>query len=215
MSSLAEREKQQLLQIARSALTQVVQGTPPLLECVFEENLHQPAGAFVTLHRRKRLRGCVGQLPGRDALAEVVAHCARSAALRDSRFDPVQPAELSEIDIEVSVLSAAGRRNAGGDRSREARFSRQPRQAARSAAPASSHSVQLERATLPGGNLREGRPGTRRLERSRDADTSLHCGGVQRISLSFRSTCRGSRSRIESVRLGEASSPAAAYSIST
>jgi AmmeMemoRadiSam system protein A len=105
MSSLAEREKQQLLQIARSALTQVVQGTPPLLECVFEEILHQPAGAFVTLHRRKRLRGCVGQLPGRDALAEVVAHCARSAALRDSRFDPVQPAELSEIDIEVSVLS--------------------------------------------------------------------------------------------------------------
>ena len=110
MSSLAEREKQLLLQIARSALTLAVSAgaanKPPFRECVFEEILRQPAGAFVTLHRRGRLRGCVGQLPGRDALAEVVAHCARSAALHDSRFDPVTSAELSEIDIEVSVLSA-------------------------------------------------------------------------------------------------------------
>jgi uncharacterized protein len=105
MSSLAEREKQLLLQIARSALTQAVEGKPPLRECVFEEILHQPAGAFVTLHRRKRLRGCVGQLPGRDALAEVVAHCARAAALHDSRFEPVAAVELSEIEVEVSVLS--------------------------------------------------------------------------------------------------------------
>ncbi len=106
MSSLAEREKQLLLEIARSALTEAVEGKPPLRECVFEEIFHQPAGAFVTLHRRKRLRGCVGQLPGRDALADVVAHCARAAALHDSRFEPVQVAELSEIEIEVSVLSA-------------------------------------------------------------------------------------------------------------
>ena len=106
MSSLADREKQLLLQLARQR---------PHSGCrrknrrcrIFpsEDFLHQPAGAFVTLHRRGRLRGCVGQLPGRDALAEVVAHCARAAALDDSRFDPVVLAELSEIEIEVSVLS--------------------------------------------------------------------------------------------------------------
>jgi AmmeMemoRadiSam system protein A len=106
MSSLAEREKQLLLQLARSALNLAVEGKPPLRECFFEEILYQPSGAFVTLHRRGRLRGCVGQLPGRDSLAEVVAHCARSAALHDSRFEPVTSAELSEIEIEVSVLSA-------------------------------------------------------------------------------------------------------------
>jgi AmmeMemoRadiSam system protein A len=110
MSSLAEREKQLLLQLARSALTLGVTadaGNKPLLQdCPNEDFLQQPAGAFVTLHRRGRLRGCVGQLPGRDSLAEVVAHCARSAALSDSRFEPVQAAELSEIEIEVSVLSA-------------------------------------------------------------------------------------------------------------
>jgi AmmeMemoRadiSam system protein A len=105
MSSLAEREKHLLLQIARSALTLGVANKPPPHEFPNEEFLQQPSGAFVTLHRRNRLRGCVGQLPGRDALAAVVAHCARAAALDDSRFDPVTSAELSEIDIEVSVLS--------------------------------------------------------------------------------------------------------------
>ena len=110
MSSLAERQKQLLLRLARSALALGVAGgaekKPPLQDFPNEEFLQQPAGAFVTLHRRGRLRGCVGQLPGRDSLAEVVAHCARSAALHDSRFEPVQAAELSEIEIEVSVLSA-------------------------------------------------------------------------------------------------------------
>jgi len=105
MSSLADREKQLLLQIARSALTQAVENKPPLQNSSAAEIFQQPAGAFVTLHRRGRLRGCVGQLPGRDSLAAVVAHCARAAALDDSRFEPVAPAELSEIAIEVSVLS--------------------------------------------------------------------------------------------------------------
>jgi AmmeMemoRadiSam system protein A len=106
MSSLAEREKQLLLQIARSALTLAAAGEPPLREFPSDEILQLPAGAFVTLHRRGRLRGCVGQLPGRDALVAVVAHCARAAALDDSRFEPVRSAEVSEIEIEVSVLSA-------------------------------------------------------------------------------------------------------------
>jgi AmmeMemoRadiSam system protein A len=116
MSSLAEREKRLLLQIARSALTLGVAAGAEIgagagnrfspRDFPNEEFLQQPAGAFVTLYRRNRLRGCVGQLPGRDALAEVVAHCARSAALNDSRFEPVQAAELSDIEIEVSVLSA-------------------------------------------------------------------------------------------------------------
>jgi AmmeMemoRadiSam system protein A len=110
MSSLAEREKQLLLQLARRALAVAVSADaankPPLQDFPNEEFLQQPSGAFVTLHRRGRLRGCVGQLPGHDSLAAVVAHCARSAALHDSRFEPVQAAELSEIEIEVSVLSA-------------------------------------------------------------------------------------------------------------
>ena len=214
MSSLAEREKQQLLQIARSALTQVVQGTPPLLECVFEENLHQPAGAFVTLHRRKRLRGCVGQLPGRDALADVVAHCARSAALRDSRFDPVQPAELSEIDIEVSVLSVledvtleaieAGKHGLVVSQGRQ-RGVLLPQVATQFNWSAQRF---LEETCVKAG-----------LESDAWKDPATrYKPSLRRCSANHPQlppTCRGSRSRIKPVRLGEVRSPAAAYSIST
>jgi len=66
---------------------------------------HRPAGAFVTLHLRKRLRGCIGQLPGEQDLSWVVGHCAQSAALEDPRFEPVRPDEVADIEIEISVLS--------------------------------------------------------------------------------------------------------------
>jgi AMMECR1 domain-containing protein len=69
------------------------------------EALQRPGGAFVTLHHGKRLRGCVGQLPSTDSLAAVVAHCAKSAALEDPRFEPVRLDELPGIEIELSVLS--------------------------------------------------------------------------------------------------------------
>jgi len=62
-------------------------------------------GAFVTLHRRGRLRGCVGQVASSESLVSTVAHCAKAAALEDPRFDPVRPDEIGEIEIELSVLS--------------------------------------------------------------------------------------------------------------
>lgn len=68
-------------------------------------NLRNLGGAFVTLHCRGRLRGCVGQIASNESLVKTVAYCAKAAALEDSRFDPVDPGELSEIEIELSVLS--------------------------------------------------------------------------------------------------------------
>jgi len=63
------------------------------------------AGAFVSLHHRGVLRGCIGQPEPRDPLGEVIVHCARAAALEDPRFTPVQPDELTALDVEVSVLT--------------------------------------------------------------------------------------------------------------
>jgi AmmeMemoRadiSam system protein A len=105
MSPLAEREKQLLLELARRALIAGVEKREPLRDFPDDSILQQPGGAFVTLHRRGRLRGCVGQLPARDTLVEVVAHCAKAAALEDPRFNPVPPEELAEIEIELSILS--------------------------------------------------------------------------------------------------------------
>jgi AmmeMemoRadiSam system protein A len=108
MSSLADREKLFLLDLARRALVLGVEGSESLEICPLHEEIqkfHQPGGAFVTLRLRKRLRGCIGQLPSNIPLLQVVAHCAKAAALEDPRFGPVVPDEIGEIDIEISILS--------------------------------------------------------------------------------------------------------------
>ena len=51
------------------------------------------------------LRGCIGGLEPRLPLAEDVWEHAYAAAREDFRFEPVQPLELSELDVEVSVLT--------------------------------------------------------------------------------------------------------------
>jgi AmmeMemoRadiSam system protein A len=105
MSSLPNPKKCILLEVARQALTLAVERGEFLENLPQDEELAQPAGAFITLRRRGRLRGCIGQLPSGVSLIGVVAYCARAAALDDPRFDPVRPEELAEIDIEISVLS--------------------------------------------------------------------------------------------------------------
>ena len=65
------------------------------------------AGAFVSLHKFGRLRGCIGTiLPTAGCLAEEIIGNAVSAAVRDPRFDPVRPEELKWLEISVDVLGA-------------------------------------------------------------------------------------------------------------
>ena len=66
----------------------------------------QRAGAFVSLHKNGRLRGCIGTIqPVRSCVAEEIADNAISAATRDPRFSPVRPEELDSLEISVDVLS--------------------------------------------------------------------------------------------------------------
>ncbi len=52
-----------------------------------------------------QLRGCIGIVEAREALLDTVSYCAISASSRDDRFEPVRPSEMSEVRIELSVLS--------------------------------------------------------------------------------------------------------------
>ncbi len=105
MSPLANREKKLLIEVARRALIAAVEYGKMLDVLPSEANLMEPGGAFVSLHRRARLRGCVGQMRSEQPLVHVVAYCAKAAALEDPRFDPVRRDELAEIEIELSILS--------------------------------------------------------------------------------------------------------------
>jgi AmmeMemoRadiSam system protein A len=105
MSCLGNREKQLLLELARSALTLAADGRKSPVALPQDPALAESLGAFVTLRKRGRLRGCIGQIDSGQSLVEVVAHCANSAALNDPRFEPVRTDELGEIEIELSVLS--------------------------------------------------------------------------------------------------------------
>lgn len=100
-----EAEQRALVEIARAAVTEAITGRhvevprPDTLD-----HLPPASGAFVTLKRDGQLRGCIGTLECRRPLAEEIARAAVSAAREDPRFDPLRPAELDDLDVEVSVL---------------------------------------------------------------------------------------------------------------
>ena len=63
------------------------------------------AGAFVSIHKFGRLRGCIGTIaPVAKCLAQEIADNAISAATRDPRFDPITEDELPMLEINVDVL---------------------------------------------------------------------------------------------------------------
>jgi AmmeMemoRadiSam system protein A len=75
----------------------------------------QVAGAFVTLHERGTLRGCIGRLRGFGPLLETVEEMALAAAFEDPRFDPLRAEELDAIDIEITILSPFRKIGGPGD----------------------------------------------------------------------------------------------------
>jgi AmmeMemoRadiSam system protein A len=102
---LNDDEKKYLLKTARKTIADFLKNKLPEKQEYFSENLKRETGAFVTLHKNRDLRGCIGYVSGYAPLQEAVADLAVSAAFRDPRFSPLKKSELSEIDIEISVLT--------------------------------------------------------------------------------------------------------------
>jgi len=97
-------ERAQLLTLARIAVKAAASGEPPPNIPPGELFLKQ-CGAFVTLKRNGRLRGCIGHFTGLGSLGETIRAMAREAAIGDPRFIPVAAEEVKDITIEISVLS--------------------------------------------------------------------------------------------------------------
>ncbi|MFH1821985.1 MAG: TIGR00296 family protein [Methanobacteriota archaeon] len=62
-------------------------------------------GVFVTLTKKGELRGCIGHPIPTVSLIEALIDSAINAATRDPRFPELDLDELSDVEIEVSVLT--------------------------------------------------------------------------------------------------------------
>jgi AmmeMemoRadiSam system protein A len=103
--TLNAETRRELLRIAREAIAAAVEGRTYRVEKAPAE-ADQLAGAFVTIHHNRELRGCIGQIDAREPLASTVAHCAVSAATHDPRFPSLTARELDAgTEIEISVLT--------------------------------------------------------------------------------------------------------------
>jgi AmmeMemoRadiSam system protein A len=106
MLSLSEADRFSLLRFARQVVIDSVTHArlPEIIPTggVFANR----CGVFVTLHSlADRLRGCIGIIEPVDPLGDAIAHCAAGAALHDPRFSPMQPRDLRDFRIEISLLS--------------------------------------------------------------------------------------------------------------
>jgi hypothetical protein len=104
--SLSPKERETLIRLAKKSVETAVQ----------EKKLYEPGasefaafqeerGVFVTLQEKGELRGCIGFITGAKPLYLGVRDAATFAALRDSRFPPVNAWELPELEYEISVLT--------------------------------------------------------------------------------------------------------------
>ena len=103
--SLSDEEKRILKEIALTSIRDSLDGKPVAHSKAGHSVLNAKCGAFVSLHKHGRLRGCIGHFGEDVPLHEIVARMARAAAFEDPRFMPLEREELDDVNIEISVLT--------------------------------------------------------------------------------------------------------------
>ncbi len=108
-SGLSARIKEELLQLAGSAINQFIKEKKLIDYKTKNPYLLTKKGAFVTLKKKGLLRGCIGFIEPVLPLYETVIRAAIYAACQDLRFPPVTADELKDLEIEISVLTTPKR----------------------------------------------------------------------------------------------------------
>lgn len=98
--------QKRLINLARQTLESFVLGEEGRAEKIEDPHLLTTGyGAFVSLHKGKELRGCIGTCFPTRPLYRIVSEMTEAAASRDHRVSPISENELPDISIEISVLS--------------------------------------------------------------------------------------------------------------
>ena len=98
----SKEEQERYLSIARAAIRDHLDGR--------RESKPKPTpgetrlGAFVTLNKNGRLRGCIGRMESNDPLSITIHAMAAAAAFEDPRFEPLSTRELDAISVEITIL---------------------------------------------------------------------------------------------------------------
>jgi hypothetical protein len=103
--TLSDEEKHILKKIAYESIKDSLNGKSISHLSPLTSHLSEKCGAFVSLHKHGRLRGCIGHFGEDVPLHDIVGRMARAAAFEDPRFSPVKGDELDDLDIEISVLT--------------------------------------------------------------------------------------------------------------
>jgi AmmeMemoRadiSam system protein B/AmmeMemoRadiSam system protein A len=103
--TLSPEEKKGLLELARQAVEKFVRERKVVDFETTDPNFLAERGAFVTLTRGGRLRGCIGFIEPVYPLHLTVLRAAIYAATEDTRFNPVTADELKDLSYEISVLT--------------------------------------------------------------------------------------------------------------
>jgi len=100
------KKESPLVRLARETVeSYITQGGIPSPKSITPE-MKGRAGVFVSIHRGKDLRGCIGTIgPTEENIAKEIIQNAISAATKDPRFPPISTDELPELNYSVDVLT--------------------------------------------------------------------------------------------------------------
>jgi len=104
LPGLTDDHRGLLKRVAHEAVERQVEDQPQQRLLYDDPVLKKGWGVFVTLRVHGELRGCIGTLMTDRPLPETVAEMAIKSASLDPRFPPIGPAELKDLDVDISVL---------------------------------------------------------------------------------------------------------------
>lgn len=93
------------LEIVRKNITAHLNDEEYIPEMKLTEVFNQKRGVFVTLNKKGNLRGCIGYIEGYEPLKDALLDLALASAFDDPRFPELTKEELSDINIEISILT--------------------------------------------------------------------------------------------------------------
>jgi AmmeMemoRadiSam system protein A len=103
---LPPASQRSLMALSRQMLECFVRGREKQVAKIEDRHLLTSRyGAFVSLHVGRELRGCIGTCVPTRPLYATVIEMTEAAASRDHRVRPISEGELSDIQIDISVLS--------------------------------------------------------------------------------------------------------------